>query len=220
MNAEPTLRQARLVAASLTTPRFRGRAALLRLASAGSDSALNALEMSSADRERAALSGQLSAVVISELDLPSVAAANTLQATRRAARASVDPLADRQPGSVRRRAALLAIRAAIRAARFRVATHGHSTKITYSNTGSPTVTTRTDHISPYQAGLPNAYASKGFYVLQSEHIWQITPEILKVPANRRAAPGTLYLSPTRRIRQSRGTDLRLETKSGQKGGWK
>lgn len=204
MNAEPTLRQARLVAASLTTPRFRGRAALLRLASAGSDSALNALEMSSADRERAA----------------SVAAANTLQATRRAARASVDPLADRQPGSVRRRAALLAIRAAIRAARFRVATHGHSTKITYSNTGSPTVTTRTDHISPYQAGLPNAYASKGFYVLQSEHIWQITPEILKVPANRRAAPGTLYLSPTRRIRQSRGTDLRLETKSGQKGGWK
>lgn len=209
-------RAARLLAASLTAPRFRGRAACQRLATAGDLTALTALESDARARELAALRGDLSPEVVRALALPSVARQLEVRAARAKARSRRDALAERQPGQARARAAQALIARALRKADLRGATHSHDTTIEWVAPGLEAGRSDTGSLRPSAVGLPNAYSRRGYWVTSSSHTIRASTRILTAPRSER---GVLYLAPDVRVRQSRGTSLVTERRSGPRGGW-
>lgn len=201
---------ARLMVASLVAPRFKGRSALLELAKRGDGLALDALEMTPRQRELAVRKGAFPANIVLALDL---GVFQEMTETRRARKALIetgrDVLAARPEGNVIRRATLIAFRRALREAGFRTATHSHQEDVKFVLPGSASVSSKSDSIWASQAGLSKSYT--GYRVATSEHVWRVSPEILKVPAARRWDGKHLWLTPNLRVRQGRGTSLVSET---------
>jgi hypothetical protein len=206
---------ARLIAACLNAPKFHGRKACIALAQAGDPYALVALEANNNHRAILALRGLLSSSVVTALKLPQIAD----QARKRGARtirAKIkDPLAQRQPGTALRRAALHAFQIALRQASFRVATHAHETAVRFSATDCG-AESHNDSVWPSAVGLPNAYSKKGFRVTTSIHRFLVSPAIFKVPRDKRWDGKCLWLAPDVRVRQGRGTSLVCERKDGRR----
>jgi len=214
---------ARLAALDLTLPRFRGRTQLLRRAAtfatysaphdAPAIAILDALDVVARDGVRAleiqTLRGQVAADLVKECGF--LRTRDRIRAERAAARdKGVDQLADRTPGNAVRRAVTKAVRAAIREADLRTARHSHDTTIEIVEPGSEGATSISDQARPSSVGLSNAYAKKGFWVATSEHTFRVSRDFLATPCESRAETGVLYLSPTCRVRQGRGTSLVVE----------
>jgi hypothetical protein len=77
----------------------------------------------------------------------------------------------------------------------------------------------TNKCRPYEVGLPNSYARKAYWVLTSEHRIYASREILRPEVQALTEPGYLYLSPTVRVRNGRGTALVVERRT-EKGYWR
>jgi len=227
-------RDARLILASLTTPRGAGRAALLKLAEKGDDTALDVLEMTPRERQIALVRGKLSPKVTSLFSAdPVYQAANEKRRKRKLGIPQVlhkgmgrlagwtswsrphwdreDPLKERKPGQSLERFVLEIFDRSLRRAGFRHASAGHETKIEY--------------VSPGQAGVKEESTSirpkgSGWWRLKSIHHWRVSSEILKVPATRddgsRFDGKYLWLTPALRVKQGRGTSLVVERQRGGK----
>jgi len=201
---------ARLMVASLTAPRFKGRSALLDLAKRGNVMALDALEMTPRQRELAVRKGAFPANIVLALNL---GVFQEMTAIRHARKVLVetgrDALAVRPEGNVLRRATLIAFRRAFKSAGFRTATHSHQEDIKFVSPGSASVGSESGSIWASEAGLSKSYT--GYRVATSKHVWRVSPEILKVPAARRWDGKHLWLTPNLRVRQGRGTALVVES---------
>jgi hypothetical protein len=198
--------------ASLTAPRFKGRAALLDLAKRGNGLALDALEMTPRERELAVRKGAFPANIVLALNLGVWQEMTEIRHARKALiETGRDVLAARPEGNVIRRATLIAFRRALREAGFRTATHSHQEDVKFVSPGSASVSSKSDSIWASQAGLSGAYQKRAYRVATSEHVWRVSPEILKVPAARRWDGKHLWLTPNLRVRQGRGTTLVSET---------
>lgn len=206
----------RLVAAYLNAPRFRGRAQCYRLAVTGDRTAQRALELSKEHRLREALRGGFSEDVLRALALGEVIRAERLRAERAARRQGGDPLARREPGQARQRAALTLLRRALERAEFRAATHRHETVVRLVEEGAESASSSTTSVRPTTLGLPQAYAKVAYWVTTSLHEWQVSTRILGAPS---AGRGVVYLSRELRVRQGRGTSLVVERRRGPRGGW-
>ena len=213
---------ARLMVASLTAPRFKGRSALIILAQSRHVEALQALEMSSSERDFSIRKGALTPVVMNALkDHPIVAELEALRRTRKGYTTARNALAERSQGNVIRRSTILAFERALEGvrepgypalvSRFRTAMHSHENVVKYVEPGRAGAISISESIWASQAGLPRAYSQKGYRVAISKHVWSISPEILKVPAARRWDGKHLWLTPNLRVRQGRGTALVSET---------
>jgi hypothetical protein len=213
---------ARLMVASLTAPRFKGRSALIALAQKGYEEALQALEMSSSERDFNIRKGAFTPVVMNVLrELPIVAELEALRRTRKGYTTDRDAIAERPQGNVIRRSTLLAFERALEGvlepgypalvSRFRTAMHSHENVIKYVEPGHAGATSISDSIWASEAGLSGAYRKKAYRVATSKHVWSVSPEILKVPAARRWDGKHLWLTPNLRVRQGRGTSLVSET---------
>lgn len=128
-----------------------------------------------------------------------------LREARRTARLA-DPLARRQPGRAVRALAWRRAEAARKVAGFRVAAHGHTDRMASVEPGDEYAEAEVTHVRPTEAGLPSSY---GYRVAQSTHTWWVSTRILDVPVDAHR-PGVLYLAPDVRVRQGRGTTLRVE----------
>lgn len=106
---------------------------------------------------------------------------------------------------------LAAMDAALACARFRETLHGSDTTIRLVPPGAEGAVSTTTTVNPRDVGLPNAYARKGFHVTTSQHVWAVSRAILDAPP---ASAGLLYLTPTLRVRQGRGTALVVERLDG------
>lgn len=206
-----TLDSARLIALTLTTPRFRGRTELLRLAESGDATALRALELTEKQRAIACLRGELSPEADRAVRTDAVGAARQLRQKRiDAIVVGCDRLAQRKPGNVAARATKRALVAALWDAGFRHATHSHDETISIVARGQEGCSSESSSAWASDVGLPNAYSRKGFRVATSKHAWRVSAEIFRVAPGARAESGLVYLSPTIRVRQGRGTSLVVE----------
>lgn len=199
-DACPTCRALRF---ALATPREREWMARARVARAAREWRLNA------DFERAWL-GPLATGEIESL----------VQA-RQKARTVTDPLARRKPRHAERTLIERRAEEYYSDARFRGATHGHEADFAAVEPGREYASSKTDHVRPHEVGLPNAYARRGYWVAQSRHEIGASAQILSAEVrelNKSAPRGVMYLSPTLRIVQGRGTSLALQQR-GPKGGW-
>ena len=221
-------RDARLILASLTTPRGVGRAALLKLAEKGDDTALDVLEMTPRQREIALVRGALSPKVTSLFATNPVYQAAVAKkkdrslAVRRFGHgrswsqdwlvAREDPLKSRAPGQTVERFVLDIFEKSLRRAGFRGASGGSKTVTTF--------------VPPGQAGVKVEHGSvrkkkgSGWWSLTVTRHWRVSSEILKVPAARedgaRFDGKHLWLAPDIRVRQGRGVDLVVERRHGGK----
>lgn len=216
MDSKSDLLAARIIAAALTAPRFRGRTEILRRAQDGDEVAIRALEMTPRQREIAALHGELGPEIIRVLKLDSVAERDRLRNQRRARRHCSDPIATRKPGNVAARAIRRAFVAALNEANFREATHSHDTSIDVVARGAEGARSESGTAHPRDVGLSNAYARQAYSVATSDHIFEVSAAIFDVPRGERWDGKRLYLSPTCRVRQGRGTSLVCERKIGRK----
>lgn len=125
----------------------------------------------------------------------------------------LDYLAARSPGNVRTRVLHQAARELART--FHGARHGHQIATRIVAPGDERAESTTTSMDPKAAGLPNAYAKKGFAVVFSRHTFCVSTALFSIPrAARRDAQGRVYLSPTVRVKQGRGTSLVTERKVG------
>lgn len=99
------------------------------------------------------------------------------------------------------------MKALTKTAKFRTATHGHACTVSVVEPGAEDVTCSTSAVSPSTVNLPAAY---GYPALVSKHHWQLS----RLPT---VKDGALYLSPTRRVVQGRGTRLNVERLTEVKG---
>lgn len=151
-----------------------------------------------------------------------LSARDAVRARRAAARdaAGVDVLAERAPGHAERVIVKRVVGRVAAAKQFRKATHGHARRVTVVERGREDATSDVSHVSPRDAGLPNAYAKVGFSVAQSTHHFFASAAILsaEVKALNARSEQALYLTPTLRVVQGRGTSLTIEHR-GVRGGW-
>lgn len=210
---DDTIFQARLLATSLATPRFRGRARLIRLAQ-HSEEALRALELSPKEREIAALKGELPYNIINILKLPSVQQARDIRAKRD--KKPIDLLSKRKTNNVKRRALLRAFKNALYTASFRTATHSHKTTIDIVEPGNEYAESVIGSVHPSKVGLPNAYCRVGFRVSTSHHIFSISVNLFCALKEKHVSKGIIYLSQTVRVRQGRGSSLVCEQLDGRR----
>jgi len=200
--------EARLILASLSAPRFAGREALMRSARQGDELALQVLEMSPEERDFAIRKGTIAPGLMKVLAKhPVVVELERLRHTREEYRSKRDVLAERPQGNVLKRATLLAFRRALDEAGFRTAAHVHETIIHFVPAGEEGAKSTSRDVWASEAGLPAAYQRKAYRVVASKHVWSVSPEILKVPAGRRWDWKYLWLTPSLRVRQGRGTSL-------------
>lgn len=236
-----TERDARLILASLTTPRGAGRARLFKLAAEGDDTALDALEMTPRQRQIALVRGALSPKVTSLFSAdPLYRAAMAKRSDRsnpyqRAVSKATeripsggrwfgrwsprgwhsladDPLKERPPGAARERFVIEIFEKSLRRAGFR-----------HPSGGTKTVTT---FVPPGQAGVKVEHGSvrkkkgSGWWSLTTTRHWRVSSDILKVPQARedgsRFDGKHLWLAPDIRVRQGRGVDLVVERRHGGK----
>jgi hypothetical protein len=226
-------RDARLILASLTTPRGAGRAALFKLAAQGDDTALDVLEMTPRQRQIALVRGALSPKVTSLFSADplyraamakrsdrssphsramSKAAGRIPWASHRWRGLADDPLKERPPGAARERFVIDIFEKSLRRAGFR-----------HPSGGTKTVTT---FVPPGQAGVKIEHGSvrakkgSGWWSLTTTRHWRVSSEILKVPQARedgsRFDGKHLWLAPDIRVRQGRGVDLVVERRHGGK----
>jgi hypothetical protein len=209
---DDTTDDARLIVASLTAPRFRGRQALIDLARRGDKKALDVLEMTPEQRELALRKGVLSPAIVKALALPIVEEIARIRRERKElGKAHRDVLAARAEGNVLQRATLLAFKRALADADFRTTKHAHKTIIKYVEPGQAGVQTTSESVWASQIpGLSAAYQKRAYRVTTSEHVWSVSPEILKVPPGRRWDGTYLWITPNLRVRQGRGTALVAE----------
>lgn len=212
----PDEREARLIVASLG-PKFKGRDKLVQYARMGDDSAFLALEMPPRQRELMARAGRLTLQVL--VALGSVYTdiekrRGELQERRGAV--PEDPVERRRPGNVAERYPRLALEAALRQAGFRTATHDHKTTISVVQPGEEGVRTESGHTKP--TWMSSAYQKKAFKVATSRHHWKVSTRIGRV---RKKWDGKyLWLTPTLRVRQGRGTSLVVERHHDDPGGYR
>jgi hypothetical protein len=228
-----TERDARLILASLTTPRSAGRARLLKLATEGDDTALDVLEMTPREKQIALVRGKLSAKVTSLFSADplyraamakrtdrsnpyhralSKAAGRIRWASHRWQGLADDPLKERAPGATRERFVLEIFDKSLRRAGFR-----------HPSGGTKTVTT---FVPPGQAGVKvelgsvRAKKGSGWWSVTTTRHWRVSSEILTVPQTRedgsRFDGKHLWLAPDIRVRQGRGVDLVVERRHGGK----
>jgi len=226
-----TERDARLILASLTAPRGAGRAALLKLAEKGDDTALDALEMTPRQRQIALVRGALSPKVTSFFAADPFYQAAVTKRRERAEwpyrrvrypvgeevwygryRVQEDPLKSRAPGNTAERFVLEIFEKSLRRAGFR-----------HPSGGTKTLTT---FVPPGQAGVKVEYGSvrknkgSGWWSTTSTRHWRVSAEILKVPQTRddgaRFDGKHLWLAPDIRVRQGRGVALVVERRRGGK----
>lgn len=127
-----------------------------------------------------------------------------VQAERKAYKEPSDPLASRKPGNVRERFAAIVVRRAYDAAKFRRATHCHTTSFQLSEYPGAHSESGRDWPNKVGAKLPQSYK---YRVATSEHFIYYNADILRAP---RSTPGRLWLAPGVCIVQSRGTGLRCK----------
>jgi hypothetical protein len=130
-----------------------------------------------------------------------------------------DKLAERPPRYaeyvvVRRRA-----REAYERARLRSTTHGRTVYVGVVGPGCEGAYSSTDRCRPSELGLPSSYARKAYWVTTSHHTIYASREILRPEVQALTEPGYLYLSPTVRVRNGRGTELVVE-RLNEKGAWR
>ena len=225
MNHE-TSTAARLLAASLAAPRFKGRVALLRLAQAGDECALRTLELTPRERDIAAVRGELSPAVLETLSECGLVARRAQVREERAkvreeqaklqAGLLADVLATREPGNVRLRVTRAAFGRALKEAGFREAKHSHTRKVELVEAGEEGATSVSSSIWASEAGLGRSYQKVAYRVATSLHAWRVSPAILSVPREQRWDGRFLWLSPDCRVRQGRGTSLVCERRVGGK----
>jgi len=204
--------------------KFKGRAALLRLIEAGDATAVRAVALQThQERVHAALRGELSPEAAQAVAAAEIKAQADKQITRRllrkpCPRGLIEQITYRQPGEALERCVRAAFFAALQTAGFREAKHAHSTAYEIAEIGEERAVSASGQLRPGAAGLPQAYIKKGFTVASSEHAFFVSRAILRVPREQRAQSGRLYLSPTVRVVQGRGTTLRTERLS-ERGKW-
>lgn len=143
-------------------------------------------------------------------------AIDDLRARRRANRPSIAPLSS--PAVERYlREQLAKVSSGLRTAR-----HDHTDDVAVVTVGSERATSDTGTEWASEAGMSKAYQRAAYRVAYSRHTWRISVALLSVPQDRRIVNGKIYLSPTCRVRQGRGTALvieRLDT-SGKRAVWR
>ncbi len=98
----------------------------------------------------------------------------------------------------------------------RTAAHSHSSTTSVVARGLERAESSADTISASAAGMSNAYQRQAYRVASSDHRWFVSLDLLAVPRKERAAGGRIYLSPTVRVRQGRGTTLVTERLAGRR----
>jgi hypothetical protein len=121
-----------------------------------------------------------------------------------------DELAARKPRHAERVVIERRAREAYSRARLRGATHGHTVVLGVVDVGCEGAYSSTDRCRPSEVGLPSSYAQKAYWVTTSEHRICASREILRPEVQALTEPGYLYLSPTVRVRNGRGTALVVE----------
>jgi len=112
-------------------------------------------------------------------------------------------ISEREPGgALERHLRQIACRVIVEA-NFREASHAHEWTVDVVPRGEESATSTADQISARSAGMSNAYCKKAFTVASSNHKWRVSPAMLGLPHG----TGVVYLTPTRRVRQGRGTLL-------------
>lgn len=204
--------------------KFKGRTALLRLIEAGDETAVRAMALPTQQaRVHAALRGELSHAAAQAVAKDELAAQARLRERRALLRKPTpsclaERITYRQPGNALARCTRKAFFDALKAASFATAKHSHQTNYYRAKIGAERAASSADTIGARDAGLPNAYAKKGYSVASSTHTFEVSPAILRVARHARAKKGMLYLSPTLRVRQGRGTSLRTE-RLNEQGKW-
>jgi hypothetical protein len=237
-------RDARLILASLTTPRGVGRAALLKLAEKGDDTALDVLEMTPRQREIALVRGALSPKVTSLFATNPVYQAAVAKKRERSQynrhwapkATSLDPAivawnkrfySRSLPTSSWFREDPLKSRAPGQTVeRFVLDIFEKSLRRAGFRGASGGTKTVTTFVSPGQAGVKVEHGSvrkkkgSGWWSLTVTRHWRVSSEILKVPQARddgsRFDGKHLWLAPDIRVRQGRGVDLVVERRHGGK----
>jgi hypothetical protein len=205
-----------VIAATIDPPRFRGRAYCVRSA-ATDETAVAALLATPRERMILALRGDLSPDVLAAVRTADIDAAEQVRADRRRSQArDRDPLADRQPGKARFRAAYAKLKTALTTAEFRGCRNGHETKIVSVARGSEYARSATFEFSSRSVGMSAAYCRRQWHVTVSEHEIGWSTAILGAPVS---VPGCLYLTRDLRVRQGRGSSLVMERRRGPRGGW-
>lgn len=223
-----------LAAVRLTRGRFKGRAALERMAEGGDFAALDELcerlgiPLPEQHWGRNELWRWAHAPVrlsreehLAALTTSSYTAADDYHAIRRLRRARhADRVGVPAPAEVgriarlarerreeRERARVLPLLVAARnAAGLRTATHVHEDNVQVLPAGeTPRATSVSDTVWSSDAGMSNAYCKKAFRVATSRHVWALPYGCEPV-----ARGGYVYLSESVRVRSGRGTSLVVE----------
>jgi len=109
--------------------------------------------------------------------------------------------------SIRTELAAARIRAAVAAAGLRMCRHSHVNAYQQVPPGLELAESMRGIASSRRLGLPNGYKISAH---TSRHMWRYSLAILDVPPDLRAVRGLVYLRPSVRVRQGRGTSLRVE----------